>query len=121
MARRATKPKRKLRKRIPRGRFLVRWLILGVLSFVAFLYYQPVRSYLDARESLDRRAAEVESLRAERQALRHRLAEADTPAALAREARRLGYVRPDERLFIVKGIDAWRRDRARRGAQADRR
>jgi cell division protein FtsB len=121
MARRATKPKRKLRKRIPRRRFLVRWLILGVLSFVAFLYYQPVRSYFDAREALERRAADVQSLRAERQALRHRLAEADTPAALAREARRLGYIKPGERLFIVKGIDAWRRARARRNAQAERR
>ena len=121
MPRRATKSKRKLRKRIPRGRFLVRWLILGVLSFVAFLYYQPVRSYLDARVALDRRAADVQSLRAEQQALRHRLAEADTPAALAREARRLGYIKPGEQLFIVKGIDAWRRARARRNAQADRR
>ncbi len=26
-----------------------------------------------------------------------------------REARRLGYVKPGERLFIVKGINAWRR------------
>jgi hypothetical protein len=30
-------------------------------------------------------------------------------AALAREARRLGYVRPGEHLFIVKGIAAWKK------------
>ena len=35
--------------------------------------------------------------------------EADTPEALTREARRIGYVKPGERLFIVKGIAGWRR------------
>jgi cell division protein FtsB len=104
---------RKLRKRVPRGRFLVRWLVLGVLLFVAFLYYQPLRAYVQTRDALSERSAEVESLRAEKRSLEQRLAEADTPEALAREARRLGYIKPGERLFIVKGIDAWRLARAR--------
>jgi cell division protein FtsB len=111
----------KTRKRFPRRRFLLRWLVLGVLAFVAFLYYQPLRSYLETRDVLAHRAAEVESLRAEKRSLERRLAEADTPEALIREARRLGYVKPGEQLFIVKGIDAWRRARARRAAQEDRR
>ena len=54
-------------------------------------------------------------------ALERRLAEADTPEALAREARRLGYVKPGERLFIVKGIDAWRRAQALKAKRTDRR
>ncbi len=33
--------------------------------------------------------------------------------ALVREARRLGLVKPGERLFIVKGISAWVHDKAR--------
>ncbi|MGH2932544.1 MAG: FtsB family cell division protein [Gaiellaceae bacterium] len=99
----------KQRKRIPRGRFLVRWLILAVFGFVAFLYYQPLRSYVDTNDAVEQRAAEVESLRAEKRSLERRLAEADTPEALAREARRLGYVKPGERLFIVKGIPQWQR------------
>ena len=97
------------RKRIPRGRFLVRWLILAVFGFVAFLYYQPLRTYLDTNDALEQRSAEVESLRAEKRSLERRLVEADTPDALAREARRLGYVKPGERLFIVKGVAEWRR------------
>jgi hypothetical protein len=32
--------------------------------------------------------------------------------ALEREARRIGLVRPGQRLFIVKGIKAWRRAHA---------
>jgi hypothetical protein len=39
--------------------------------------------------------------------LQHQLADASTPEALQREARRLGLVRPGERLFIVKGISSW--------------
>lgn len=117
MAKRRTKH----RKRIPRGRFLVRWLILAVFGFVAFLYYQPLRTYLDTNDALEQRSVEVESLRAERRSLERRLVEADTPDALAREARRLGYVKPGERLFIVKGIDAWRRAQALKAKRTDRR
>lgn len=109
------------RKRIPRGRFLLRWLVLAVLGFVAFLYYQPLRSYLDTRDALAQRSAEVQSLREEKGSLERRLVEADTPEALAREARRLGFVKPGERLYIVKGIDAWRRAQARKAAREDRR
>jgi hypothetical protein len=32
-----------------------------------------------------------------------------TTEQLVREARRLGLVKPGERLFIVKGIPAWRK------------
>ena len=80
-----------------------------VALFIAFLYSQPLRSYLSTRHALDSRAQEVRSLRAEKQRLEEKLAEADTPAALIRQARSLGYVKAGERLFIVKGIAAWRR------------
>jgi cell division protein FtsB len=42
-------------------------------------------------------------------ALERRLAVARQPDAVERQARRLGLVRPGERLFVVKGIRAWRR------------
>ena len=87
----------------------MRWLAVAVIGFVAFLYSQPLRSYFDTRHALADRAQEVRGLRLQKQELERRLVEADTPAALIREARRLGYVKPGERLFIVKGIDAWRR------------
>jgi cell division protein FtsB len=103
------RPKRRSRHRFPRGRFLLRWLAVAIVAFVAFLYSQPLRSYLSTRDALAGRAHEVRSLRAEKLRLEQRLAAADTPEALTREARRLGYIRPGERLFIVKGINAWRR------------
>jgi len=90
----------------------MRWLAIGTLAVVALLYYRPLKSYVETRSSLEDRAAEVRSLRAERDELARRLAESDTPAALARRARRLGLVKVGERLFIVKGIDEWRRRNA---------
>lgn len=109
-AARAKKP----RKRRARHSFLtvlLRWCMVGALGFVAFLYYKPLTTYLDTRGQLAARHAEVAELRAERQRLETRLALTTSTDVLAREARRIGYVRPGERLFIVKGISEWRRDR----------
>ena len=44
----------------------------------------------------------------EQKRLQTRLATVGTGDALVREARRLGLVKPGERLFIVRGIAAWR-------------
>ena len=99
------------------SQFLLRWLGVGVVVFIAFLYSQPLRSYLSTRDALAERSAEVRSLRAKKLRLERRLADGETPAALMREARRLGYVKPGERLFIVKGIAAWRRTHERNGGR----
>lgn len=89
----------------------MRWLAIGTIAVVSLLYYRPLKSYLETRSALEDRAAEVRKLRAERDDLASRVADADTPEALARRARRLGLVKPGERLFIVKGIDEWRQSR----------
>jgi cell division protein FtsB len=95
---------------------VLRWLALGTLVVVALLYYRPLRSYLELRSSLQERQAEVRELRARRDQLARRLEETDTPEALARRARKLGLVKPGEQLFIVKGIEEWRRrDKTRIG------
>lgn len=72
----------------------------------AFLYYRPITSYLETRAALNERQAEVRTLRGEKRALERRVALATSERALALEARRLGFIRPGERLFIVKGIEA---------------
>jgi len=76
---------------------------------MAFLYYRPLSSYLGTRSELGSRKAEVVGLRAEKARLEQQLALTTGTAALGRAARRIGYVKPGERLFIVKGIDAWQR------------
>ena len=107
-----TRPTRK-RPGLPRTAIVLRWCIVGVALFVAFLYYQPLASYLQTRSALNERAAEVDRLRDERTRLRARLADSETVTALAREARRMRLVKPGERIFIVKGVAEWRRAQAR--------
>jgi len=104
---------RRSKKRVPRGRFLLRWLGVGTLAFIAFLYWQPLRTYFSTRDAVKQQSAEVRQLREQKARLQRRLAESDTAQAVTREARRLGYVVPGERLYIVKGIKSWRRQHER--------
>lgn len=95
----------------PRTRRVVtrRWLGLGALALVALLYYQPLRAYLSARSQQAAQAAAVRRLQDERNSLQRRLKRSSSLSVLADEARTLGYVRPGERLLIVKNIPEWRR------------
>ena len=89
-----------------------------VLVGVGVLYYRPLVAYVHTRDTLARRTAEVAQLRAKKRVLERRLRTEASPRALEREARRLGYVRPGEQLFIVKGVARWRHQRARARARA---
>jgi cell division protein FtsB len=91
----------------------MRWVAVGAIVLVGLLYARPLRSYFQTKHDLARRAADVRALKADRRALQHRLAESTTGEALTRQARRLGLVRPGERLFIVKGVSAWVHSKAR--------
>jgi len=95
------------RRRPKRSGNLLRWLAVGAIVLVGLLYARPLRSYLSTKHDLANRIADVKSLEAQKRELQRRLADASTPEALERQARRLGLVRPGERLFIVKGISAW--------------
>ena len=86
-----------------------RLLALGGIAVLALLYWKPLHTYLRTKHELTVRRADVSSLAAERQRLEQQIATVGTGGALVREARRLGLVKPGERLFIVRGIDAWRR------------
>ena len=88
---------------------------MGAIVLVGLLYYRPVRNYADRRAAVAERQAEVRRLDEQRRELERRYRYVTSEAAVAREARRVGYVKPGERLFIVKGIAAWEA-RRRRGA-----
>jgi cell division protein FtsB len=87
---------------------VLRWAGVGLLVLVGLFYYRPIRAYLQTSQALESRRADIHALEAQRRELLRRLNASKTQAALAREARRLGYVRPGEHLYIVKGIDEWR-------------
>ena len=86
-----------------------RLLAFGGLVLVALLYWQPIHTYLHTERLLRGTEADVSRLQTQKQQLELRIATVGTGQELVREARQLGFVKPGERLFIVKGIAAWRR------------
>ena len=101
-----------VRKRKRNVRKLNRRLAVAALVLMGFLYWKPIHSYLHVRGEVAQRQSEVRSLAAQKRTLLQRLSFSTSTDALGREARRLGFVRPGEHLYIVKGIPDWRRHRA---------
>jgi cell division protein FtsB len=95
------------RKRGPRWRSPRVWIAVVALVVVAVLYYKPAQTYLHTRDTVSQRAAEVQKLRNQHAKLERLVAASTSDAELAREARRLGLVKPGEQLFIVRGIKRW--------------
>jgi cell division protein FtsB len=97
------------RRRPSRSTLALRWLGITALVVIALSYVHPLRSYQAARAQVAERRAELAALEQENARLERRLALSGQDYVVEREARRLGLVRPGERLFIVKGVEAWRR------------
>ena len=105
---RGRKGRRPAAPRVGRRRLRLLWGA-AIVAVTVFLYYRPISSYLETRNDLAVRQAEVNMLRQARTTLRLRLANSTSVEATEREARRLGFVRPGEQLFVVRGVSAWRR------------
>jgi cell division protein FtsB len=107
VAKRASASRQSEAARIGRRRLRLLWAV-ALLGIAVYLYYRPISSYLETRNDLQTRRAEVETLRLVRAELELRLVNSTSVESLEREARRVNYVKPGERLFVVKGIPAWR-------------
>jgi hypothetical protein len=103
---------RKAATRFRRRRLRALW-VLGVVAIAVYLYYRPISSYFETRNELAASRSDVESLRLVRAELELRLVNSTNVDSLEREARRIDYVKPGERLFVVKGIPAWRKAHSR--------
>ena len=96
-------------RRPPLATLARRWLAVLLIVVIGYAYYHPLKSWIETRHELSSRRAEVGRLATEKRALQDRLEFSASSDALAREARRLGFIRPGEHLFIVKGIAAWKK------------
>jgi|SRR5690348_2474445 cell division protein FtsB len=92
-----------------------RWLAIALVAMIGYAYYHPLRSWFETRSELHSRAGEVAQLAEQEHELQQRVHVSETLDNVAREARQLGYVRPGEHLFIVKGIKAWQKAHSRIG------
>ena len=85
-----------------------RLLAIGALVLVAYLYWRPIHTYLRTKQALQTRHAQVNALSTEKASLEKKIARANTGPDLIRQGRMLGLVRPNEQLFLVRGVSAWR-------------
>jgi cell division protein FtsB len=97
-------PPPNLRARGIRWDRVSRVALLVVLLGMLFLYVGPARSYWSTVQEAKHRRADVSKLKRENAKLRARRASLRSPAALEREVRRLGMVRPGERSYVVKHL-----------------
>jgi cell division protein FtsB len=107
----AARGRRRTSRRRSRSALALRWIGAFVLVVIAVGYVQPLRAYRDAQDDVVARQAQVDRIARANAELEERLAEAETSGFVEREARRLGLVKPGERLYIITGIDEWNRSR----------
>ncbi|MEA2251534.1 MAG: hypothetical protein QOI62_918 [Solirubrobacteraceae bacterium] len=95
---------------LPGGARGIRWdrisrvSLLVVLVGIFVLYIGPARSYWSTIQEAKHRRSDVAQLEQENARLRARRTALRNAAALERDARRLGMVRPGERAYVVKHL-----------------
>jgi cell division protein FtsB len=102
-------PRRRVRRRVGPSR--VRWDRVGRVALVLVLfgvlvsYLNPIVNLVDAWSDSKAGEAELAQLQREHASLQQQVDEAGTDAALEREARKLGMVRPGERAYVIRGLE----------------
>jgi cell division protein FtsB len=96
------------RRKPSRSALALRWVGALVLLLIAVSYIHPLGTYRHAQAEVAKREAAIARLQQGNDKLASRLALAGKSQFVEREARRLGLVRPGERLFIVKGVETWK-------------
>ncbi len=76
--------------------------LLAVLGVILLLYVPPAKHWLEQSSTARAQKQELEELSAENTRLERRAAQLRDPAALEREARRLGMVRQGERSYVIE-------------------
>ncbi len=81
-----------------------RIVLVLVLFGVMISYLNPLVNLLEAWQGSKSSESQLAQLKQEKVDLSSQLREASSPAALEREARRLGMVKPGEHAYVVHGL-----------------
>ena len=76
--------------------------LVGTLGVILLLYISPAKHWIEQSGTASAQKQELEELTAENAKLEQRAEELRDPAALEREARRLGMVRQGERAYVIE-------------------
>jgi cell division protein FtsB len=89
----------------------VRWDRVGRIALVLVLfgvlvsYLNPLVNLADAWNDSKQSEERLAELQQEHQDLQRQVDEARSPLTLGREARKMGMIKPGERLYVIDGLD----------------
>jgi cell division protein FtsB len=83
---------------------LGRYALLAVLCAILLAYISPISNWMRQSDTAERERAELHQLQAENERLENRVKDLKRPAALEREARKLGMVREGERAYVIENL-----------------
>jgi len=101
---------------VPRRRYSsgqrgpIRWdrvgriALLAVLGIILALYISPAKHWIEQSATAGAHREELRSLKAEQGRLKSQVRDLRRPAALEREARKLGMVKGGERSYVIRGL-----------------
>jgi cell division protein FtsB len=81
-----------------------RFVVIGVCLLVVSLYLRPLIAIWSARGEAATRHSELTKLQRENVQLSKRVEALKNPAALEREGRSLGMVKPGEKAYVINGL-----------------
>ena len=100
-------PRRRYSSGRPGG---IRWdrvgriALLTVLAIILALYISPAKHWIEQSGTAGSQREELSHLQSERGKLQRRVNDLRRPAALEREARKLGMVKSGERSYVIQGL-----------------
>lgn len=89
----------------------MRWDRVGRVALVLVLfgvmasYLNPLVNLADAWKDSKQSEERLAELKREHTDLQRQVDEAESPLTLGREARKMGMIKPGERLYVVDGLD----------------
>jgi len=92
------------------GRGPVRWdrvgriALLAVLGIILALYISPAKHWIEQSGTAGAQRDELARVKAEQDRLTGQVRDLRRPAALEREARKLGMVKRGERSYVIEGL-----------------
>jgi cell division protein FtsB len=98
------------RYRSPQRKGPIRWdrvgrvALLAVLGIILVLYISPTKHWIEQSGTASAQREELGRLKAEQRRLQSQVRDLRGPAALEREARRLGMVKQGERPYVIEGL-----------------
>ena len=83
---------------------VARFSLLVVLALIVASYVGPAANYIEAWKFSNQTKAELTQLQHENKRLKKRSRQLRDPTQIELEARRIGMAKPDQKVYVIKGL-----------------